>query len=138
VTNASPASGRARTVSDWLISDRGTKEKIWSEESRKNSFAAHRLASRAADQFDKLSCARVVLWVLDSSGVYICKSIVNDLRHGNYTCKSEVIYLDELQKQILNPHSQPFHTTESSAAVQKIGLSVDQIDRILFQVRVKL
>ncbi len=29
----------------------------------------------------------------DSSGVYICKSIVNDLRHGNYICKSEVIYL---------------------------------------------
>ena len=28
-----------------------------------------------------------------SSGVYICKSIVNDLRHGNYICKSEVIYL---------------------------------------------
>ena len=29
----------------------------------------------------------------DSSGVYICKSIVNDLRHGNYIWKSEVIYL---------------------------------------------
>ena len=29
----------------------------------------------------------------DSSGVYICKSIVNDLRHGNYKCTSEVIYL---------------------------------------------
>ena len=28
-----------------------------------------------------------------SSGVYICKSIVNDLKHGNYICKSEVIYL---------------------------------------------
>ena len=27
-----------------------------------------------------------------SSGVYICKSIVNDLRHGNYMCKSEGIY----------------------------------------------
>ena len=26
-------------------------------------------------------------------GVYICKSVVNDLRHGNYICKSEVIYL---------------------------------------------
>jgi hypothetical protein len=25
----------------------------------------------------------------DSSGVYICKSVVNDLRHGNYICKSE-------------------------------------------------
>ena len=29
----------------------------------------------------------------DSSGVYICKSVINDLRHGNYICKSEVIYL---------------------------------------------
>ena len=29
----------------------------------------------------------------DSSGVYICKSVVNDLRHGNYICKSEGIYL---------------------------------------------
>ena len=28
----------------------------------------------------------------DSSGVYICKSIVNHLRHGNFICKSEVIY----------------------------------------------
>ena len=28
-----------------------------------------------------------------SSGVYICKSIVNYLRHGNYICKSEVKYL---------------------------------------------
>ena len=24
----------------------------------------------------------------DPSGVYICKSIVNDLRHGNFICKS--------------------------------------------------
>ena len=29
----------------------------------------------------------------DSSGVYICYSIVNHLRHGNYICKSEGIYL---------------------------------------------
>ncbi len=29
----------------------------------------------------------------DSSGVYICNSVVNDLRHGNYICKSEVVYL---------------------------------------------
>jgi hypothetical protein len=28
-----------------------------------------------------------------SSGVYICKSIVNHVRHGNYICKSEGIYL---------------------------------------------
>ena len=29
----------------------------------------------------------------DSSGVYICKSVVNELRHGNYICKSEESYL---------------------------------------------
>ena len=29
----------------------------------------------------------------DSSGVHICKSVGNYLRHGNYICKSEVIYL---------------------------------------------
>jgi hypothetical protein len=29
----------------------------------------------------------------DSSGVYIWKSVANDLRHGNYICKSEVIHL---------------------------------------------
>ena len=29
---------------------------------------------------------------LFSSGVYICKSVVNNLRHGNFRCKSEVIY----------------------------------------------
>jgi hypothetical protein len=31
----------------------------------------------------------------DSSGVYKCKSKENDLKHGNYTCKSEVMYLVE-------------------------------------------
>jgi hypothetical protein len=29
----------------------------------------------------------------DSSGVYICKSVVNYLRHENFICKSEGIYL---------------------------------------------
>ena len=29
----------------------------------------------------------------DSSGVYICKSIVNYLRHGNYIYKSDENYL---------------------------------------------
>ena len=28
-----------------------------------------------------------------SSGVYMCKSVVNYIRHGNYICKSEVIHL---------------------------------------------
>ena len=30
----------------------------------------------------------------DSSVVYICKSVVNDLRHGNYICNSEGNYLE--------------------------------------------
>ena len=30
---------------------------------------------------------------MNSSGVYICKSVVNDLRHESYICKSEEIYL---------------------------------------------
>ena len=33
----------------------------------------------------------------DSSGVYICKSIVNDLGHGNYIRKSEENYLRVVQ-----------------------------------------
>ena len=33
------------------------------------------------------------IFLTDSSGVYICKSVVNYLRHGNYICKSKVIYL---------------------------------------------
>ena len=35
-------------------------------------------------------CASLREEPADSSGVYICKSVVNDLRHGNYICKSEV------------------------------------------------
>ena len=35
-----------------------------------------------------------------SSGVYICKSIVNDLRHENYICNSEVIYLSAFSTQL--------------------------------------
>ena len=33
-----------------------------------------------------------------SGGVYICKSVVNDLRHGNFICKSEVIYLTYIHR----------------------------------------
>ena len=50
------------------------------------------------------TCGRRTVYVRkpvsDSSGVYICKSIVNDLRHGNFICKSEEIYL-ELRDVIL-------------------------------------
>ncbi len=28
----------------------------------------------------------------NSSGVYICKSVVNDLKHGKYICKSEEVF----------------------------------------------
>ena len=42
---------------------------------------------------ESLDGCGVCLRVADSSGVYICKSIVNYLRHGNFIYKSEVIYL---------------------------------------------
>ena len=42
---------------------------------------------------------------MNSSGVYICKSVVNDLRHGNYICKSEVIYLYRLPVPFENVYS---------------------------------
>ena len=40
----------------------------------------------------KLPDIRTSYW--DSSGIYICKSAVNDLRYGNYICKSEGILPD--------------------------------------------
>ena len=40
-----------------------------------------------------LSFDIAIIKVSDSSGVYICKSVVNYLRHGHYICESEVIYL---------------------------------------------
>jgi hypothetical protein len=36
---------------------------------------------------------------IDPSGVYIYKSIVNHLGHGNFICKSELVYLLLLQRQ---------------------------------------
>ena len=43
----------------------------------------------------------------ESSGVYICKSVVNDLRHGNYICKSEGIHLFERyeEKRVRDNHN---------------------------------
>jgi hypothetical protein len=51
-------------------------------------FAAVRLELR--NQRQSISSLTILC---NSSGVYICKSIVNDLRHGNYICKSEGNYL---------------------------------------------
>jgi hypothetical protein len=42
-----------------------------------------------------LSGFRSARMARDSSGVYICKSVVNYLRHGNFICKSEGIYLQK-------------------------------------------
>ena len=39
----------------------------------------------------------------DSSGVYTCKSVVNDLKHGNYICKSEGIHLRSTTEALV-PH----------------------------------
>ena len=41
----------------------------------------------------KLTTASIRIKKRHSSGVYICKSVVNHLRHGNFICKSEGIYL---------------------------------------------
>ena len=38
----------------------------------------------------------------DKKGVKICKSVINDLRHGDYICKSEVIHLP-YEHRIENP-----------------------------------
>ena len=41
-------------------------------------------------------CASAVSLVFSPlPGVYICKSIVNYLRHGNYICKSDGNYLPQ-------------------------------------------
>jgi hypothetical protein len=42
---------------------------------------------------------------VNSSGVYIYKSVVNDLRHGNFICKSEVVYLYRLSVPLENVYS---------------------------------
>ena len=47
-------------------------------------------AGSSGAQFEKEEGKQAVS---DSSGVYICKSIVKYLRHGNYICKSEGIHL---------------------------------------------
>ena len=36
-----------------------------------------------------------------SSGVYICKSVVNDLKHESYICKSEENYLQDCTARIV-------------------------------------
>ena len=43
--------------------------------------------------------------ICNSSGVYICNSIVNDLRHGNFICKSYVNYLRGEAGKGINPRS---------------------------------
>ena len=57
---------------------RGTSSKFFGLEARK--------MYRASPYCDRIYCFH-----FNSSGVYICKSIVNYLRHGNYICKSEGI-----------------------------------------------
>ena len=58
----------------------------------------------------------------NSSGVYICKSIVNDLRHGNFIYKSEGIYLATV--------SEPRHRyTDLVSSLQVEGEGHSEVDR---------
>ena len=55
--------------------------------------AIRRMTLKAIREIKPIKRYFVVRFAADSSGVYICKSIVNDLRHGNFICNSEGIYL---------------------------------------------
>ena len=50
----------------------------------------NRGSSTQSDRLRRTTCPE--WFAIDSSGVYICKSVVNDIRHGNYICKSKEIY----------------------------------------------
>ena len=41
-----------------------------------------------------MGSVEVTRLLTDYSGVYICNSIVNDLKHGNFICKSPVQSLE--------------------------------------------
>ena len=51
------------------------------------------IVPRASKGGKSIASKRLPFALIESSGVYICKSIVNDLRQGNYICKSGVNYL---------------------------------------------
>ena len=53
---------------------------------------------RISIAFDENASKRPLRPPSNSSGVYICKSIVNDIRHGNFICKSEGIYLVKIRR----------------------------------------
>ena len=53
----------------------------------------------------------------DSSGVYICKSIVNDLRRGNYICKSE-----GMDCKFLPSGSRTQHTTDAKHDIFSVAI----------------
>jgi hypothetical protein len=62
-------------------------------------------AMRQREEIVAVTRASHVSKIPNSSGVYIYKSIVNDLRHGNFIRKSEVIYLVVrfLRNEIVHP-----------------------------------
>ena len=64
----------------------------------------------------------------ESSGVYMCKSVENDLRHGNYICKSEGIHLSSednsrLARRERSPDNDEPHDEPQTCHVDVCGRS---------------
>jgi hypothetical protein len=81
-----------------------------------------------------LHIAQTVSLVVNSSGVYICKSEVNYLRHGNYICKSEVIYLVVIDLEaaelidLLNPVLEPLDPSRWLPVIRRDETFIQHID----------
>ena len=81
ILNASSGTSRqSRSIAFWIIRELHS----WSASTNDPPPWAPRWAREISSS---------TLALLSSSGVYICKSIVNDLGHGNFICKSQVNYL---------------------------------------------
>ena len=56
----------------------------------------------------------------DSSGVYTSKSVVNDLKHGNYICESDETYLDRHDgKQFRHKEKRPKKPPRNQVEIHK-------------------
>ena len=76
-------------------------------------LGVHKEVARIGCRVDRHSDA-------NSSGVYICKSIVNYSRHRNFICKSEGIYLAQARGGERVPFTPPRLPNES---LKTFGLS---------------
>ena len=75
---------------------------------------------------------RIVSSLPDSSGVYICKPIVNDLWHGNFTCKPEVNYLPAV---FLEFNEILKHKTNATRVIHKIFTFLGHLIEIFAKLR---